>query len=288
MNTINDTIANYQFVLFPYAYNIMGSVEEAEDIVQDILIKHFVNERPDSTIHNEKNYLIKSVINRAISTKKRKSKMALGYEQLPEPIATEASDADVYLNDIASYALLVILERLNVKERAVFILKEAFHYSHKEIAEVISGTSENSRKLLSRAKAKLDPALRNEVKISRTEANAYLKKYVSAIRNGDIKTLETMFSEDIRVIADGGGTVKVISQLTIGSQECMALLLEVYRRFQKKHSVVFTEVNHQPAILFYNGKNLVACQVFSIGVNNKIYAVDAIVDPKKLKNLIAA
>ena len=82
--------------------------------------------------------------------------MRYGDEWLPEPIATEEADKAVRLNDIAAYSLLILLEKLNPKERAVFILKEGFDYAHEEIADVLSTTVESSRQLLSRAKRKLD------------------------------------------------------------------------------------------------------------------------------------
>ena len=110
-------MTDYQQILFPYAYNILGSVEDARDIVQDVLAKFYAENRED--IASEKAYLIKSVINHAINTKTRRRKTVQPEVWLPEPVATESADANVYLKDILSYSLLVLLERLNAKERAV-------------------------------------------------------------------------------------------------------------------------------------------------------------------------
>ena len=130
-------------ILFPYAYNILGSVEDAKDAVQDVLYKHFSDRQ--KTVEHEKAYLIKAVINQSINLKEKNKRIQYGDEWLPEPIATEASDKATDLNDIAAYSLLILLEKLNPKERAVFILKEGFGYSHEDIAEVLSATVENSR-----------------------------------------------------------------------------------------------------------------------------------------------
>src|ERR1700761_6349663 len=144
-----------QRILFPYAYNILGSAEDARDVIQDVLSNYVAKDKEG--IEDEKNYLIRSVINRAINVKKRKKKTISKDDiWLPEPVATDdAADRSLHLKDILSYSLLVLLEKLNATERAVFILKESFDYTHQEIGEVLSITEEHSRKLLSRAKAKL-------------------------------------------------------------------------------------------------------------------------------------
>ena len=145
---------DYQSILFPYAYNILGRAEDARDAVQDVLYRQLSGQQKE--FDNEKAYLIKAVINQSINIKEKNKKIRYGDEWLPEPIATEETDKAIQLNDIAAYSLLILLEKLNPKERAVFILKEGFGYAHEEIAEVLSATVENSRQLLSRAKRKLD------------------------------------------------------------------------------------------------------------------------------------
>ena len=133
-------------LLTSYAYNILGSYEDAKDIVQDVLLE-MIN-RTGADIQNEKAYLTRSVINRAINARNRLQKMQSGYpgNWLPEPVATETADGDLNQKDILSYSLMVLLEKLDAKQRAVFILKEAFSYSHEEIAEVLDISVENSKK----------------------------------------------------------------------------------------------------------------------------------------------
>src|SRR3954471_10200972 len=142
-------------LLTSYAYNILGSYEDAKDVVQDVLLE-MIN-RTDADIQNEKAYLIRSVINRAINARNKLQKMRSGYpgNWLPEPVATETADGNLNQRDILSYSLMVLLEKLDAKQRAVFILKEAFNYDHEEIADVLDISVENSRKILSRARAAL-------------------------------------------------------------------------------------------------------------------------------------
>lgn len=272
---------DYQDILFPYAYNILGSAEDAKDAVQDVLYNYFSSQKEG--IENEKNYLIKSVINQSINIKNKRKKIVHEEVWLPEPVATEEADTNINLRDIVSYSLLILLEQLNPRERAVFILKEAFAYSHEEIAEVLSSTVENSRKLLSRAKAKLNQS--QQLAKSSAEAGSleFLEKYITAIRSRDTQTLESIMSDDIAYFADSGGKLKVVKKICTGLHEVADLLIFVYHKYQANASLVPTVINHQPALLFYNKDKLVGCQVFGITPDqNKINQINVVLDPDKL------
>src|SRR5690606_24381914 len=125
---------DYQKKLFPYAYHILGSAEDARDVIQDVVLNYI--EKRSNNIENSSAYLIKSVINRSITLKERSKKMVGQTIWLPEPVATEGADQWINSREILSFTLMVLLEHLNPKERAVFILKEAFDYSHEQIADV--------------------------------------------------------------------------------------------------------------------------------------------------------
>ncbi|GAA0533944.1 sigma-70 family RNA polymerase sigma factor [Chitinophaga japonensis] len=276
---------DYHQALFPYAYNILGSAEDAKDAIQDVLSNYVA--KPREEVENERNYLIRSVINHAINLRNRRKKVNLGEVWLPEPVATEAADTDINLKDIVSYSMLVLLEQLNPKERAVFILKEGFGYSHQEIAEVLSGTEELSRKLLSRAKNKLGAA-REEVKVRRRERvpTETLEKYVNMIRGRDTSRLENMLAEDITFYADGGGKVNVVRKICTGAQEVADLLVYVFEKYEQSATIIATEVNYQPALLFFVKGRLLSCQVLGIeAASGRIFQINTVVDPAKLKNI---
>jgi len=274
-------LKNYSDLLFPYAYNIIGSSEDAKDIIQDILMKYLLIDK--NQIENEIGYLIKSVINQSINVKKKKNKIITNTIWLPEPISTENADDKINNEEILSYSMLTLLERLTAKERAVFILKEAFDYSHKEIAETIDFTIENSRKILSRAKIKLNNYQTKKITMQRNEA-MHLKPYVEAMQNGNIAALEKLLSKDILLAADGGKDIKVVKEITTGITDTSKLLLYVYRAFLTGLKTKFSYINHQPAILFYKNEVLYNCQVFEFD-KTKINGIYSIVDPDKLKSL---
>lgn len=273
---------DYHTILFPYAYNILGSSDDAKDAVQDVLSKFITTSHEG--IENEKGYLIKSVINQSINIRNRRKKLIHGDIWLPEPVATEEADTPINLRDIVSYSLLVLLEQLNPKERAVFILKEAFGYSHEEIADVLSSTVENSRKLLSRAKSKLEESKQPLKVLNDSPASAILEDFVNAIRARDTKTLENLLSQDITYHADGGDKLKVLKKFCTGMQDVIELLYLIDQRFNAKLTIVPAEINHQPALLYYRDSKLAVCQVLSIS-DNKIFQIDNVVDPEKLKSI---
>lgn len=274
---------NYQNKLFPYAYNILGSTEDAKDAIQDILLKHLTLK--NKYVENEMSYLIKAVINQSINIKKRNKRIVTDNIWLPEPFATEKADDNINKNEIISYSILVLLEKLNPKERAAFILKEVFDYSHKEIAEIINSTIENSRKLLSRSKSKLTITPIEVKPISSIKITSYLEDYINLIKDGNVIGLEQLLSNDISVVADGGDVIKVIRSFTKGKKAVLKLMLYVYKTFQIAQIVKFSTINHQPALLYFEDNKLVTCQIFEME-GNKIENIFSILDPIKLKLLI--
>ena len=277
---------DYQNILFPYAYNILGSAEDARDAIQDVLANYYTE--PREGIANEKAYLIRSVINQAINKKRRRKLAPPSEPWLPEPVATESADANVYLKDILSYSLLVLLEKLNARERAVFILKESFDYGHEEIAAILGITEEHSRKLLSRAKARLFKPGGEIQRSSGRDAHtsALLQNYIDAIRARNMEKLESLLTSDIALYADGGGKINVVRKVCTGSAAVAELLAYVFHTYQHTATIQTTIVNHQPAFLFIHGDRLVSCTVFDITPDgSRIAHINSIVDPEKLKNL---
>jgi len=240
--------------LFSYAYNILGNIDDSKDVIQDVLIKF--NEKDISLISNKNAYLVKAVINQSINLKKKNDRERQQKITLPEPLVTNQGENKIELDEILDYSMLVLLDTLNTKERAVFLLKEAFDYEHNEIAEILIVSIENSRQLLTRAKKKL--RLRKlDIITPSIKDRKYLEKYVETIRKGDVKTLEKMLSNEVQVLADGGSKLNVVAQLTTGIDDTIKLITYLYDYYQKDLEIKIEEVNHQSALLFYKGTTLI-------------------------------
>lgn len=264
------------------AYNILGSREEARDIVQDVFVR--ILDKPIEHIENQKSYLLRAVINRAINAKARQELFRKEYRGswLPEPVVTASADHRLLQKDILSYSMMVLLEKLNASERAVFILKEAFAYTHNEIAEVLEISPEGSRQLLRRAKVSLkNPAVK---KNGKTHTAFRPDQFLSLIQNRDIEKLEALLSEDIVITSDGGGKVLANRIPVRGKTRAIKYLLGVHEKYQKHNLFLPAVVNHQPAFMHFQGTALVSCQVFHFD-GACIEAIYFIRNPDKLRNI---
>jgi len=268
--------------LFPYAYNILGNIDDSQDVIQDVLIKF--NEKDVSSISNQNAYLIKAVINQSINLKKKNDRERQQKITLPEPIVTNQGENKIELDEILNYSMLVLLDTLNTKERAVFLLKEAFDYEHDEIAEILDISVENSRQLLTRAKKKLK-LRKPDIATSSAKNRKYLEKYVETIRKGDVKTLEQILSDEVQVLADAGNKLQVIAELTSGIDDTIKLMTYIFEYYQKDLEIKIEEINHQSALLFYKGTTLINCQIFELNLNGKITSIFSVVDPDKLMKI---
>lgn len=270
-----------QQLLTSYAYNILGSYEEAKDVVQDVMLERL--KRNGDVIENEKAYLTRSAINRAINAKNRQKKIRSSYpgEWLPEPVATERADHELHQKDILSYSLMVLLEKLDARQRAVFILKEAFDYEHEEIAEVLRISVENSRKILSRAKKELQTeSANNIVEVPRD----YLDNYIEIIHSGDTEKLEQLLSDDIVLVSDGGGKAAAAIHPLVGKEPASMFLSGIYRKFYQGSRIEKGFVNHHPTLFFYVANDLVTCQVLELK-DEKIHRIYFLRNPDKLASL---
>ena len=273
---------DYQRLLFPYAYNILGSVEDAKDAVQEAMIKFITVQKND--VRNEKAYLIRMVINQSINMKEGKKRIVEGQVWLPEPIPTEEVDANINRQELLSYTMLVLLEQLNARERAIFILKEAFSFPHSEIAQLFSLAPGNCRKILSRAKQKLSSSkkyLNKPQKIS----SSFFEQYLDVIGRGDIEALKLLLSNDVSLMADGGEKIQVAQAVTLGVNATSAMILLIYKKYLQHLKISFFEVNHEPALLYSKDNEVVVCQVFRLETGRmQLNAIYSVVDPDKLKH----
>lgn len=232
--------------LLTYAYNIVGSYEDAKDIVQDVALKYMTIDK--SNIRNENNFLIKSVINHSINFKNKYRKIEVFGEWLPEPVSFDNAETKLIKEQTLNYTLLVLLENLGLRERAVFILKEGFSYSHKEIAELLDISIENSRQTLSRSSKELKKRNNIPAHFPSNSHTETIQKYQDALSEENIQSLENLLVEDIRVTADGGKKIRVVKAIETGKKSAATLLVFVWQQFLSGKRYSFNTFNHQPAI----------------------------------------
>ncbi|WP_119081033.1 sigma-70 family RNA polymerase sigma factor [Chitinophaga alhagiae] len=265
-------------LLTTYAYNITGSLEDARDMVQDAYLRFMQAAAP---VDNPRAYLVRTVINLSINRQQQRKRTEYPGQWLPEPVVTHQPDTALLRNDVLHFSLLVLLEKLNARERAVFILREAFHYGHAEIAAALDISAAGSRQLLSRARNKLQAP---PVAAPPRPHKDFLDKYLRVIRQGDTARLEKLLNEDITAISDGGGKVAAAQKPVYGIRDVSAMLLGMFGKFYLGAEVQAGSVNHQPALFYYLQGKLMNCQVFLLK-NGGVSGVYFVRNPDKLRAL---
>ena len=225
MDPKTETFLEYKALLFSVAYNMLGNVAAAEDIVQDTFLKWMEMDTCD--VRYTKAYLVKTVTNKCINyldSARLKREEYVGM-WLPEPLLNYDLNkpyAKVESYHALSIGILVLLEKLTPQERAIFLLKEVFAYDYYELAGMFDKTEDNCRQIFKRAKENLGKdARRFEVDVKLHEK--MLNNFLSAVSEGNMEHLIDLLKEDIVLLADGGG-----STFPVKSQRLTAPLKPVY------------------------------------------------------------
>jgi RNA polymerase sigma-70 factor (TIGR02957 family) len=270
--------------LFAIAYRMLGSASDAEDVVQDGFLR-YQRARPGH-LRAPASWLTTVVVNLCLDRLKsaRARREAYVGPWLPEPVLTaggalgplEAAEQ----RDSLSLAFLLLLERLNPKERAVFVLREAFAYEHREIATILGVSEAGSRQLLARARRRLaGPSTRLEPSPSRRRR--LVERFVAAAQDGDLRGLEELLAEDVTSWSDSGGQVGAARRPVVGRARVARFATGIAARGGPGRAFTFEEVNGQPAVLLWTGASLEVVAAFDVA-DGRIHAIRAILNPAKL------
>ena len=217
-------------LLFSIAYRMLGSVAEAEDIVQDAFYRYQRALERSSSIESPKAYLSAVVTRMAIDHLRsaRARKEAYVGEWLPEPLLTDADAPEgagmAERADSLSMAFLLLLERLSPVERAVFLLHDVFDYGYGEIAEIVERSEANCRQLAVRARRHIE-AHKPRFEASRAARDQLAGRFLEAVGAGDMHGLVELLAADVVVYGDGGGKVPSWRQPIVGRDRVVRLLL---------------------------------------------------------------
>lgn len=242
-----EQLEQYRQKLFAIAYKMTRSVAEAEDIVQDVFLA--AARQPPTTIKVMESYLAKAVMNRSLSLLNKKRQMIYPGIDLPEPLFQERFP-DIQEQDI-SYALLLLLQKLNPIERAVFLLRETFDYGYDEISEMLELREDNCRQIMHRVKDKI-ASDQSRYHPSAEESAALVRTFIQTCATGDMMQLASYLKENITIYSDGGGKVTAARQPIYGRNHCLAFLSHLYDKTGDKLSFKMATINGASGIAFYD------------------------------------
>ena len=271
--------------LFGIAYRMRGSASEAEDILQDVWLRWQSTNR--SVVHDPAAFLATTTTRLCINLAKSARSRLETYvgEWLPEPVDTASDPAlGAERAEALELAVLVLLEKLSPTERAAYVLREAFDYSYRQIADILQLEEANTRQLVSRAHKHVVDERR--IPVSSHEQRRLLEAFISAAQKGDLAALEGLFADDVVSHSDGGGVVRAARVPIAGRERVAKFIAGFASYFWKGLTLAWIEANGQPAVLMYRDGTAVALATVD-GSAQGIHQILWFMRPSKLAAMAA-
>lgn len=271
--------------LFGIAYRMLGTVSDAEDIVQETWIRW---QGADREQVNDPAAFLSTIATRLslnlAQSAHHRHETYIG-PWLPEPVATEGDPAlGAERAEALQIAILLTLEKLTPTERAAYILREAFDYPYPRIAEVISTSVVNARQLVSRARSHLASVRRTEVEPSRQRQ--LLQAFLAAAQRGEAEALERLFAEDIVSYTDGNG-VRLAARIPVHGRARAARFVAAFaHHFWTGKQISWVQVNGQSAVALLED-GVVSTIVTISATEDGIRQLQWVMSPDKLGHVLA-
>ncbi|QGW84703.1 RNA polymerase sigma-70 factor [Variovorax paradoxus] len=268
------------------AYRMLGTVAEAEEVVQDAWLRW--HEADKAGFDSAEAWLV-TVVTRLSIDRLRAAKVQREHyigAWMPEPTLTDAPATPEQLlerADNVSVAFLAVLERLAPEARAAFLLREVFDADYEEIARTLGKSEAACRQLVHRAKAQVQEA-RPRFQVSRETHQRLLQAFADAAARGSLQDLKALMAEDVELIGDGGGKVQSFSKVLRGSQRLAQLYFALWRRMGPAVRMELVDINGEPGLLRFFDGQLESAQTFEIE-GERIVRIRAQRNPDKLARI---
>jgi RNA polymerase sigma-70 factor (ECF subfamily) len=280
-------------LLFTVAYQMLGSVADAEDVVQDAWLRWSAAGRDD--VADPKAYLVRITSRLALDrlgAARTRRETYVG-PWLPEPLLTEPASADTdpaeaaEIGEQVSLALLVVLETLSPLERAVFVLREVFGMPAGEVAAVLDRSEAAVRQVAHRARQHVE-ARRPRFDADRTTQRAVTERFFAAVAGGDVDDLMAVLSPGVVLVSDGGGKASAALRPVTGAEKVARFAIGIAvkgRRDYPDLRIEVADVNGTPSLVGWIGEEPFG--VLSLRVSEGLVdEVFVMVNPDKLTGLV--
>jgi RNA polymerase sigma-70 factor (ECF subfamily) len=278
-------------VSFAIAYRMLGTVSEAEDIVQEALLRvHQVLDSGEEIV-SPRGFVTTVTTRLAINelnTARARRESYVG-DWLPEPIITD-SQADPAWHaetaDSLSMAVLVLLESLSPEQRAVLVLHDVFDYEYPEIAGIVGKSEDNVRQLATRARRHVTER-RPRFQTTREQRDELARQFFAAAERGDLAGLESLLAHDVELTGDGGGKVPAQARTLQGRSRVASAVARAIPVLTGLPGVSWhpVEVNGGAGAIFLDGREQVIGVMALDIVGNQVTGIKGVVNPDKLAHL---
>ncbi len=286
MTARTEDFERHRSLLFSIAYRMLGSVTDAEDIVQEAYLRW--QEAPETEVRSPKSYL--SAVVTRLSIDRLRSAQAQREEYvgpwLPEPLVSERDEdagGTTELDEPLSMAFMVLLESLNPVERAVFLLREVFDHDYEEISRIVGKSEDNCRQIAHRARQSA-AARRPRFERSPEQEERLTERFVEACVSGNMEGLLGLLSEDDTLWSDGGGKVAAAPYPIHGPERVARFLLGVLRMVSPGFSARPTRINGGPGVIGYVDGHPTSVVALDIA-DGRLRGVRIVVNPEKLRTI---
>ncbi|TDW95031.1 RNA polymerase sigma-70 factor (ECF subfamily) [Kribbella pratensis] len=279
-----DRFTEHRGLLYAVAYRLLGSVADAQDVVQDAWLRW---SRVDAdSVDDAEGYLVRVTTRLAIDRLRSAAVRRESYvgPWLPEPMLTTPDTADhVVRADDVSTAVLLVLEALSPTERAVFVLNEAFGYSYTDIAGILGRQVADVRQLAHRAR-KAVAARRRRYDTDRTTQREVTERFLAACLDGDVETLMAVLAPDVTLLSDGGGLTGAPRKPIYGPLYVARAFVVLYERRPAGTQLKLAELNGAPGIVIQSDDGPVLAITLHL-VDGAVQALQVVSNPAKLTGL---
>ena len=276
---------------FAIAYRMLGSVSEAEDVVQEALLRVHLALDAGEQIASPHAFVAtvttRLAINELRSARARRERYV--GEWLPEPIIT-GGDEDPARHaetaDSLSLAMLVLLERLSPEQRAVLLLHDVFDYGYPEITAIVGKSEDNVRQLAARARRHIEQR-RPRFQTTLEQREELARRFFAAAEQGDLAGLEALLAHDVELTGDGGGKVPALARSLRGRNRVARTLINWFRLVARSPGVSLRpiEINGGPEALFLDEQErLIGVAALHVA-DGEITSISGVVNPDKLTHL---